>query len=73
MFNLSDTIAAICTPLGVGGIAAIRISGGESWEIAKKIFSNNAPCHPEQSEGSYNVNGFFADAENDSVCSMLDA
>jgi len=38
MFNLSDTITAITTPLGIGGIAAIRISGNVSWEIVKKIF-----------------------------------
>lgn len=38
MYNLSDTIAAICTPPGIGAIAAIRISGPESWAIAKKIF-----------------------------------
>lgn len=38
MFNLSDTITAITTPLGVGGIAAIRISGSISWDIIKKIF-----------------------------------
>jgi len=38
MFNLSDTITAITTPLGVGGIAAIRISGNDSWSIVKKIF-----------------------------------
>lgn len=38
MFNLSDTICAICTPPGTGSIAAIRLSGPGSWEIAKKIF-----------------------------------
>lgn len=38
MFNLRDTITAICTPPGIGGIAAIRISGTDSWSIIKKIF-----------------------------------
>src|SRR3990167_5545989 len=38
MFNLSDTICAICTPKGTGAIAAIRISGSDSWNIARKIF-----------------------------------
>jgi tRNA modification GTPase len=33
-----DTIAAISTPLGEGGIAIIRISGPKSLEIADKIF-----------------------------------
>lgn len=39
MFDLSDTIAAICTPNGTGAISAIRISGSDSWEIAQKKFS----------------------------------
>src|SRR3989338_1750275 len=38
MFNVSDTICAICTPKGIGAISAIRISGNASWNIAQKIF-----------------------------------
>ena len=33
-----DTIAAISTPAGTGGIGIIRISGSEAAEIANKIF-----------------------------------
>jgi tRNA modification GTPase len=36
--NLTDTIAAIATPLGEGGLAVIRISGAKSLEIAQQIF-----------------------------------
>lgn len=36
--NLLDTIAAISTPFGKGGIAVIRISGSEAIAIADKIF-----------------------------------
>ena len=36
---LSNTIAAIATPRGVGGIAVIRISGGMAFETAGKIFA----------------------------------
>lgn len=32
-----DTIAAISTPLGMGGVGVIRISGDKSFEIASKI------------------------------------
>ncbi len=32
-----DTIAAISTPLGTGGVGVIRISGDKSFEIIKKI------------------------------------
>lgn len=35
---LEDTIAAIATPLGEGGIAAIRISGGEACAVADSCF-----------------------------------
>lgn len=36
-----ETIAAICTPLGEGGISVIRISGPEALDIANKIFTGN--------------------------------
>ncbi len=36
-----DTIAAIATPLGTGGVGVIRISGDKSFEIADKIFSKH--------------------------------
>ena len=36
---LDDTIAAIATPLGQGGLAVIRISGGEALAVAGLLFS----------------------------------
>lgn len=33
-----DTIAAIATPIGTGGVGIIRISGEKSFEIAEKLF-----------------------------------
>ncbi len=36
---IHDTIAAICTPLGEGGIGVIRISGDQAREIGATIFS----------------------------------
>jgi len=38
--NLEDTIAAISTPLGEGGIGIVRISGKDSIKIAAKIFKS---------------------------------
>ena len=35
-----DTIAAIATPLGTGGVGVIRISGSKAFDIIKKIFSS---------------------------------
>lgn len=37
---LSDTIAAISTPIGTGGISIVRLSGADAVEIADKIFEN---------------------------------
>jgi tRNA modification GTPase len=36
--NLSDTITAISTPIGEGGISVIRISGAKTFEITENIF-----------------------------------
>jgi len=36
---MNDTIAAIATPFGSGGIGVIRISGPDAFDIASKIFS----------------------------------
>ena len=38
MSDLNTTIAAISTPRGKGGIAVIRISGGDALEIASRVF-----------------------------------
>src|SRR5690606_20666605 len=39
--NLTDTIAAIATPPGVGGISVLRISGERAFEIIEEIFSQD--------------------------------
>ncbi len=36
--NLFDTIAAVSTPYGKGGVALIRISGDKAVEVAQKVF-----------------------------------
>ena len=36
-----DTIAAIATPIGTGGVGVIRISGEKSFEITDKIYSRH--------------------------------
>jgi tRNA modification GTPase len=41
--SLEDTIAAISTPLGEGGIGIVRLSGKEAIEIAGKIFRGEKP------------------------------
>ena len=53
-----DTIAAISTPLGTGGVGVVRLSGERSFEIAKKVSKkNNLPagkiCHGWIYDGGY--------------------
>src|SRR5436853_76348 len=45
MLHLTDTIAAIATPPGEGGIGIVRISGPAAFAIADRVFtpSNGAP------------------------------
>ncbi|MGM0439786.1 MAG: tRNA uridine-5-carboxymethylaminomethyl(34) synthesis GTPase MnmE [Chlamydiota bacterium] len=40
-YQRSDTIAAIATPPGEGGVSIIRISGSQSRQIADKVFSGD--------------------------------
>lgn len=37
-YDIHDTIAAISTPLGKGGVAVIRISGPEAVAVAERVF-----------------------------------
>ncbi|RMG00033.1 MAG: tRNA uridine-5-carboxymethylaminomethyl(34) synthesis GTPase MnmE, partial [Nitrospirae bacterium] len=38
MYNLDDTIAAISTPPGEGGIGIVRVSGGDSINVVGRLF-----------------------------------
>jgi len=56
---LFDTIAAISTPRGEGGIEKIKISGDKSFEILDKIFNTK---NPNRDLGFYKFNyGFIHD------------
>jgi tRNA modification GTPase len=41
--KLNDTIAAISTPQGAGGIGIVRISGDKAFEVASKMFKGKKP------------------------------
>jgi tRNA modification GTPase len=43
MYSLDDTIAAISTPIGEGGIGIVRMSGPEALAILQKIFVKGKP------------------------------
>lgn len=42
MYDLTDTIAAIATPLGESGIGVIRISGSKAYDVGDAIFQSTS-------------------------------
>ena len=57
-----DTIAAIATPPGEGGIAVVRVSGPACFRIADAVFAG-APPPPSQRLGGTFVHGHVRDAD----------
>lgn len=48
MLNKTDTIAAISTPLGEGGIGIVRLSGNKALKIADKLFKGKDGILPSK-------------------------
>jgi tRNA modification GTPase len=48
LLQTSDTIAAIATPLGIGGIGVIRVSGNKALEIVNHIFKGKTSVTAQQ-------------------------
>ena len=46
MFSTDDTIVAIATPAGRGGIGVVRISGPAAAEVASALLRLDAPLQP---------------------------
>ena len=49
----SDTIAAIATPPGEGGVAIIRVSGPRCFEIADQVFRCSGPTPSQRAAGTF--------------------
>lgn len=62
-----DTIAAISTPLGEGGIGIVRVSGREAVAIAKRVFMAKKNRAWAEGPGYRLVYGFVLDPENGTV------
>ncbi len=69
-FEDDSTIAAISTPIGEGGIGIVRISGQDSYAIAKKIFSpkHKGKNYPQSHRLYY---GFIVDENHEIVDEVL--
>ena len=69
-----DTVAAVSTPFGKGGVAVIRLSGEEAFSVASRVFTpaggkaiTNHPCRTA-------VYGLIRDPESGEVAlSAVDA
>lgn len=46
MFSTSDTIVAIATPPGRGGIGVVRLSGPDAHAIARRLVTHDGPLEP---------------------------
>ena len=49
-FSTADTIVAIATPPGQGGVGIVRLSGPQAWEVAQRLFRRRAggALHPQR-------------------------
>lgn len=64
-----DTIAAISTPLGEGGIAIIRVSGSEAISIVDSLFKSNKKL---STVDSHTINyGYFSNNEGEVIDEVL--
>lgn len=73
MKNLvTNTICAISTPPGLGGIAVIRVSGTEALHICDKIFSFNKPEEKLVDKSGYTVHfGNITDNKKEMIDEVL--
>ena len=46
MFSTTDTIVAIATPPGRGGIGVVRLSGPDAHAVARRLIARDAPLEP---------------------------
>ena len=67
----SDTIAAISTPMGEGGIGIVRISGPDAFQIARKIFVSPKSNHPEYPRSHFLYYGHIVDEQGELIDEVL--
>ncbi len=51
-FSTTDTIVAVATPAGQGGVGIVRLSGPHAWSIAERIFRRRraGPLRPQRAD-----------------------
>jgi tRNA modification GTPase len=76
-FSTSDTIVAIATPPGRGGIGVVRLSGADARAIACGLIEHTRPLEPRHATFTYVVSGFsrtvtVAEAANRTATDAID-
>ncbi len=67
MYSLDDTIAAISTPIGEGGIGIVRLSGPEALPILHRLFAPASGPLPARPEARHLYYGHIRDPEGGEV------
>ncbi len=67
--STTDTIAAIATPSGQGGVGIVRVSGSKVWKIADAIFHSSE--RPSQAKGGTFLHGKVIDANGAEIDEAL--
>ena len=58
---VSDTIAAVATPAGTGGVAVIRISGANAKDVLQRVFPRDDYVPGQMYYGSIKKDGQLLD------------
>ena len=67
--SIHDTIAAIATPPGQGGVGIVRVSGSGVWRIADTVFQSGEP--PSSAKGGTFLHGKVTDADGAEIDEAL--
>lgn len=66
-----DTIAAISTPLGEGGIGIVRLSGPEAYTIADSLFDSSRAGRDNYPQPRKLYHGFISDKSGNTIDEVL--
>lgn len=74
IFDLNSTIVAVATPIGVGGISIVRLSGLDAVKIADKFFLSKSKKRPSQFNKRELVFGDFTSEKvaDECLCVVFD-
>ncbi|MDD5086100.1 MAG: tRNA uridine-5-carboxymethylaminomethyl(34) synthesis GTPase MnmE [Candidatus Omnitrophica bacterium] len=72
-FRLDDTVCAISTPLGSGGIGVIRLSGPQAFEAAHRFFKPSKETDIRQARSHTLRHGYIIDAGGNKIDEVVAA